>query len=85
MQHLLIGGGKAGSGQAGNLYVLNRDSMGHNQSANNSQIVQEFPLGNSIFGTAAFWNNTLYLAGAGGPVKAFALNASTSRFNTSPT
>jgi hypothetical protein len=85
LQHLLIGGGKAGSGQAGNLYVLNRDSMGRHQSGNNSQIVQEFPLGNGIFGTAVFWKNTLYLAGAGGPVKAFALDTSTSKFNPAST
>jgi hypothetical protein len=83
--HLLIGGGKAGSGNSGQLYVLNRDSMGHNQSGSNGQIVQEFPLGNSIFATAAFWKNTLYLAGVGGPVKAFALNVATSKFDTSST
>ena len=85
VQHLLIGGGKAGSGQSGEIYVVNRTSMGHNQSGNNSQIVQEFPLGAGIFSTAAFWQNTLYIAGAGGPVKAFALNPATSMFNPSPT
>jgi hypothetical protein len=59
--------------------------MGHNQGNSNSQIVQEFPPGSSIFSTAAFWQNHLFLGGAGGHLKAFALNTSTSQFNTTAT
>ena len=63
--------------------MLNRDNLGHNQSGSNSQIVQSFPLGSGIFSTGAFWNNTLYMGGGSG-VKAFALDTTTSTFNTTP-
>ncbi|HXM96826.1 MAG TPA: hypothetical protein VOA64_21625 [Candidatus Dormibacteraeota bacterium] len=84
-QHLLVGGGKAGSGNSGQIYVLNRDSMGKQRTGSNAQIVQEFPLGASIFGSAAFWQNTMYIAGNGGPLRAFALNGNTGTFNTAST
>ncbi len=74
--HLVIGGGKEG-----NLFLLNRDNMGHNNSTN--QVVQTLSFGNGIFATAAFWNNALYLAGVGGPVKMFSFNTTTGKFNTS--
>ncbi len=80
-QHLLIGGGKSGSGNSGEIYVLNRDNLGHNQAGSNSQIVQSFPLGSGIFSTGAFWNNTLFMGGGNG-LTAFALNNATSTFNT---
>ncbi len=84
VQHLLIGGGKAGSGNSGQIYVLNRDNLGHNQSGSDSQIVQSFPLASSIFSTGTFWNGTLFMTGAGGPLTAFALNTTTSKFNPTP-
>jgi hypothetical protein len=74
--HLVIGGGKEG-----NLFLLNRDNLGKNNSSN--QVVQTLSFGNGIFATAAFWNNALYLAGVGGPVKTFSFNAGTGQFNTS--
>ena len=74
--HLVIGGGKEGT-----LFLLNRDNLGHNNSTN--QVVQTLSFGNGIFATAAFWNNALYLAGVGGPVKTFSFNAATGQFNTS--
>src|SRR5439155_12351602 len=78
---LLIGGGK-GSSFNGEIYVLNRDSLGHFIS-NDTQILQRFPAGGGIFSTAAFWQNTLYVAGASSALKAFSLNTSTGIFNTS--
>jgi hypothetical protein len=75
--HLVIGGGKEGT-----LFLLNRDNLGHNNSTN--QVVQTLSFGNGIFATAAFWNNALYLAGVGGPVKTFSFNTTTGLFNTSP-
>jgi hypothetical protein len=74
--HLVIGGGKEGT-----LFLLNRDNLGHNNSTN--QVVQTLSFGNGILATAAFWNNALYLAGVGGPLKTFSFNAATGQFNTS--
>jgi hypothetical protein len=74
---LVIGGGKEG-----NLFLLNRDNLGHNNGTN--QVVQTLSFGNGIFATAAFWNNALYLAGVGGPVKTFPFNSTTGMFSLSP-
>jgi hypothetical protein len=78
--HLLIGGGKEGSGNLGEIYVLNRDEMGHFTN-NNAGVLQEFPLGANIFSTAAFWQSRLYVAGAEGPLVAFTLDPATGLFN----
>jgi len=71
---LVIGGGKEG-----NLFLLDRTNMGKNHGTN--QVVQTLGFGNSIFATAAFWQNNLYLAGTG-PLKQFAFNPSTGLFVT---
>jgi len=77
-QHLVIGGGKDGM-----LYLLNGDSMGGSGDPN---AYQHFSvLGNGIFETAAFWNNTLYIAPVGAPMLAYAFNTSTNVFNITPT
>lgn len=78
--HLVIGGGKAG-----NLFLLDRDNMGHYHTNDNNQVVQSLSFGNAIFATAAFWNNSIYLAGVSGPMKAFSFNTTIGRFNTSST
>jgi hypothetical protein len=81
--HLLIGGGKAGSGNTGEVYVLNRDNMGL-FTVNDSGVLQQFPLGNHIFATAAFWQTKLYVAGEAGPLTAFTFDLTTGLFiNTS--
>jgi len=80
VQHLVIGGGKEG-----NLFLLNRDQMGHygaNVNPANSNAVQIFSVGNGIFSTSAFWNNSLYIAPAGGPLQAYPFSTSTGKFNT---
>jgi hypothetical protein len=80
VQHLVIGGGKEG-----NLFLLNRDLMGHygaNVTPLNSNAVQIFNVGNAIFSTSAFWNNSLYIAPAGGPLQAYPFSTSTGQFNT---
>jgi hypothetical protein len=77
VQHLVIGGGKEG-----NLFLLNRDNMGHFNSSNNNQVVQTLSFGNGIFATSAFWNNALYLAGVSGPLKTFSFNTATGLFHT---
>jgi hypothetical protein len=75
-QHLVIGGGKEGR-----LYVLNGDSLGGFGDAN---ALQSFSLSYPIFATGAFWNNSYYIAGVGGPLSAFSFNTSTDLFATSP-
>jgi len=76
--HLLIGGGKDG-----NLYLLNRDNLGGNTS-NNSGAVQVLPLGKSIFSTAAFWQNTMYIGPVQSPLRAYTLNPAGPSFGTTP-
>ena len=74
--HLIIGGGKDGF-----LYLLNRDNMGH---LGDSNAWQRFNFSSPIFSTGAFWNNSFYLAGVGGPLKMYPFNTTSSMFATSP-
>ncbi len=62
------------SGKEGTIYVVDRDNMGHYNSDNNSQIVQNITgqIG-ALFGDAAYWNNNVYFAGALDSLKAFSL------------
>ena len=76
--HLLIGGGKEGT-----MYLLNRDNLGGNTS-NDAGAVQAFSVGNGIFSTAAFWQNTLYIGPISDHVKSYTLNTGAGQFNTSP-
>lgn len=82
--HILIGGGK-GMNQVGTMYVVNRNtgSMGKNATPDN--VVQSFDLGNMIYSTAAFWQNTMYIAAVGGQLSAFAISPTTSQFNVNAT
>jgi len=77
LQHLVVGGGKDGM-----LYLLNGDSMGGLGDAN---AWQQFSVGGPIFATAAFWNNTLYLAPIDNPLRAYTFDSTTNMFNTTPT
>ena len=74
---VVIGGGKDGQ-----LYVLNGGALGGSGDTN---AAQHFYVGAGIYSTAAFWNNTLYLAPNTQPLQAYAFNPSTSRFNTGAT
>jgi hypothetical protein len=67
-RHLVVGAGKDG-----NLYVVNRDSMGKFNPNNNSQIWQELAgvLGGGIWSTPAYFNGTVYYGPQGGPLLAF--------------
>ena len=70
-QHLLVQMGKQGS-----LYLVSRDSMGHFNANGDAQIVEWLPgiLG-GLWGTPAFWNNTLYIGGTNDSLQAFSFNA----------
>ena len=69
VRHLVVGAGKDG-----NIYVVNRDSMGkYNASSNNiwQQVSGALPGG--IWSTPAYFSNTLYYGDNGGTLKAFAI------------
>jgi len=72
--HELVGGGKDG-----NIFVINRDSMGgFNDSSNN--VLQTVHTGtqqyNNIFDTPVYWNGFLYFHCNGDVLRAFGWNAS---------
>jgi hypothetical protein len=80
--HLLVQIGKTGV-----VYLVDRDNMGRSQANDcftlNTRIAQSFSatLG-GFWGTPAFWQNSLYLAGAGDFMKQFLFHSSTGLFNT---
>lgn len=71
VRHLVIGAGKDG-----NIYIVNRDSMGKFNSSGNSQIWQQVSGGltSSIFSTPAYFNGTVYYGDVGATLKAFAIS-----------
>jgi hypothetical protein len=78
--HLLVQGDKNGD-----LFVINRDNMGHFNSGSNSQIVQYLPkVSNALWSSPSWWNNFVYVSGLAEPVKAFAFNPSTGLLSTAP-
>jgi hypothetical protein len=68
VQHLAVGAGKNS-----NIYVVNRDSMGKFNSANNNSIYQELSgaLPGGIWAMPAYFNGVVYYAGVGDPLVAF--------------
>ncbi len=67
--HLLIGGSKAGQ-----LYVVNRDNMGHNHASDNSQAVQQVTLAHGLFANPTVWNNNLYVGASRSPLQCYKIN-----------
>jgi outer membrane protein assembly factor BamB len=68
VRHLVVGAGKDG-----NIYVVNRDSMGKFNASGNSQIWQQVsgavPAG--VWATPAYFNGTVYYGDVGASLKAF--------------
>lgn len=79
VRHLVVGAGKDGS-----IYVVSRDRMGE-YSPNSNNIWQEVDgaLGNGIWGSPAYFNNTLYYGPKKSTLKAFSI--SKALLSTSPT
>ena len=67
-RHLAVGAGKDG-----NLYVVNRDSLGKFNPSNNNQIWQELAgaLPGGIWSTPAYFNGTVFYGPVGGALLAF--------------
>ena len=62
------------AGKTGTIYLVNRDNMGHYSSSGNNIIQTLTSAIGPEFGTAAYWNNTIYFAGRGDFVKGFPLS-----------
>jgi hypothetical protein len=71
VRHLVIGAGKDG-----NIYLVNRDSMGKFNSSGNSQIWQQVSgaVPSGVFSTPAYFNATVYYGDVGATLKAFAIS-----------
>jgi chitodextrinase len=74
--HLLVTSAKNGA-----IYLIDRDNMGHFNSANDNQIVQvirnAFPNGSitqGAFASPVFWNNKVYFGAVGDVLRVFSLN-----------
>ena len=71
VRHLAVGAGKDG-----NLYVINRDSMGEFSPSTNADWQElDGVFGGGVFSTPAYFNGTIYYGGAGGPLEAFTVTA----------
>lgn len=78
--HLLVQ-----SDKAGDLYVINRDNMGHFNDSGNGQIVQYFPaLTNKTWSSPSWWNNYIYLGAEGNDIQAFPFDTKTGLFSSKP-
>jgi outer membrane protein assembly factor BamB len=71
----------AGGSKSGMFYVVNTSNMGK-LNTSSDQIVQEFQATNGLWGSAAFFNNTMYIWGVNEPLKAYKFSGG--KFNTSP-
>ena len=72
--HLVVGCGKEGK-----VYLLDRDNLGHFNSAGDTQIIQTVNLPGAtgselVFGLPAFFNGRIYYQGVDLPLKAFAIS-----------
>jgi hypothetical protein len=82
-------------GKLPQVYVLDRDDLGHQGVTSDSQIVQELTnvvgggtgshAGQHCFTTPAYWENKLYFAANNDVIKQFTLNASTRKMSATPT
>ncbi len=71
----------AGGSKSGMLYVVNTVNMGK-LNTSTDQVVQEFQADNGLWGSPAFFNNTMYIWGVNEPLKAYQF--ASGHFNTSP-
>ena len=78
VRHLMVGAGKDG-----NIYVVDRDSMGKfNSSSNNNYQTLTGVLPGGIWSTPAYFNGTVYYGDVSGTLKAFTI--SSAKLNSTP-
>ncbi|HKT90513.1 MAG TPA: hypothetical protein VJQ59_18855 [Candidatus Sulfotelmatobacter sp.] len=78
--HLLVQGDKVG-----NIYLVNRDNMGHYNSSNNNEIVQYLAaVDKGMWNSPAWWNNHVYFGASSDVLKAFTFNTGTGLLSTTP-
>jgi hypothetical protein len=77
--HLAVGAGKDS-----NMYIVNRDNMGHFNASNDSAIYQELSgaLSEGVWSAPAYFNNTVYYGPSGNRLMAFPI--SNAKLATSP-
>ena len=70
-RHLLVEAGKVGE-----IYLVDRDNMGHFNSTNNSQIVEDitFGINGGCFSTPAYFNQAVYYFNANDALKAWPIS-----------
>jgi PQQ-like domain len=79
VRHLMVGAGKDG-----NLYVINRDSMGEFSASGNADWQElDGAFGSGVFSSPAYFNGTIYYGGVAGPLEAFAVTGA--KLSTQPT
>jgi hypothetical protein len=80
-KHLLVQGDKVG-----NIYLVDRDNMGHYNAQNNNQIVQYLISdGLGMWNSPTWWNNHIYFGPKNDTIKAFNFNTATGLMTTTPT
>jgi hypothetical protein len=78
VHHLAVGAGKDG-----NIYVVNRDAMGHFNPNNNNGLYQQLSGGSGgVWSMPAYFNNTIYYGAVGDFLKAYPI--ANARFAASP-
>jgi hypothetical protein len=80
-KHLLVQGDKVG-----NIYLVDRDNMGHFNAQNNDQIVQ-YLIGaeKGMWNSPTWWNNHVYFGASSDTIKAYNFNTTTGLLTTTPT
>jgi hypothetical protein len=79
VRHLMVGAGKDG-----NIYVVNRDTLGKfNASTNNIWQELSGALPGGVWSTPAYFNNAVYYADVGGTLKAFGITSA--KLSSAPT
>ena len=72
------------SDKSGTLFLMNSDALGGFSAAKDASL-QSLSAGYSILSSTAFYNNTLYVAGEGGPLSAWPFNPATEQLANAAT
>ena len=73
-----------GAGKDGLVYVVDRNNMGK-FNVNSNAVYQEFRLGNPVYSSPAWFNNTLYYGPIGSPISAYTFSGGSFSTSSPPT